>query len=130
MSAVLLLAACSSGPVLTPVQKADRERWARGPATGLDLRGTLVVLNKAEASASLVDCGSGCEVMRLLTGVGPHEVAVSPDGSSAVISNYGGHEPGNSLTVVDIAGGRISRTIDLGKHERPHGIQLDRKSVV
>jgi YVTN family beta-propeller protein len=124
MLAVLLLAACASGPVLTPVQKADQERWARGPATGLEVGGTLVVLNKAEASASLVDCRSGSEVVRLLTGTGPHEVAVSPDGRSAVVCNYGHREPGNTLTVIDVAAGRVSRTIDLGEHLRPHGIQF------
>ncbi len=122
--AIPLLAACTSGPVLTPVQKADQERWARGPATGLDIGGTLVVLNKAEASASLVDCRSGGEVVRLLTGAGPHEVAVSPDGRSAVVCNYGHREPGNTLTVIDVAAGRVGRTIDLGEHLRPHGIQF------
>ncbi len=122
--AVLLLAACAGGPALTPVQRADQERWARWPATGLGIGGTLVVLNKAEASASLVDCRSGCEVARLLTGVGPHEVAVSPDGRSAVVCNYGQREPGNTLTVIDVAAGRVGRTIDLGEHLRPHGIQF------
>jgi len=47
--------------------------------------GTLIVLNKAEASASLIDLASGEEILRLETGVGPHEVAVSPDGKTAVV---------------------------------------------
>ena len=42
--------------------------------------GTLVVLNKAEASASLIDLASGEVVATLPTGVGPHEVAASYDG--------------------------------------------------
>ena len=42
--------------------------------------GTLVVLNKSEASASLIDLASGKEVARIAVGDGPHEAATSPDG--------------------------------------------------
>ncbi len=89
-----------------------------------DLTGTLVVLNKAEASASLVDCATGREIKRLPTGAGPHEVAVSPDGATAVVADYGTREPGHTLTVIDLARQEVRRTIDLKEHHRPHGIQF------
>ncbi len=84
---------------------------------------TLVVLNKAEATASLLDLGSGAVRATLATGEGPHEVAVSPDGRTAVVGNYGTREaPGSSLTVIDIPRATVVKTIDLGEYRRPHGL--------
>jgi DNA-binding beta-propeller fold protein YncE len=85
-------------------------------------QGTLIVLNKAEATASLIDLASGRTVSTLPTGDGPHEVAVSPDGRWAVASNYGGPTPGHTLTVLDLAGRAVARTVDLGPYTRPHGM--------
>ena len=84
--------------------------------------GTLIVLNKSEASASLIDLSSGEVVATLPTGAGPHEAAVSADEKTCVVANYGAQEPGNSLTVIDLAKREVIRTIDLGEHRRPHGI--------
>lgn len=85
--------------------------------------GTLIVGNKAEATVSLIDLGSGEVVATVPTGVGPHEVAVSPDGRLAVVADYGtGPAPGSTLTVVDVAAGRVARKISLGEYRRPHGL--------
>ena len=85
---------------------------------------TLVVLNKAEATASLIDLDSGEVVATLPTGNGPHEAAASPDGSLVVGCNYGNREnPGSSLTVIDVAAAKVVKTIDLGDYRRPHGVQ-------
>ena len=68
-------------------------------APGVDAA-TLVVLNKAEATASLIDLDTGKVKKTLPTGDGPHEVAVSPDGTVALVTNYGNSKAdGNSLTV-------------------------------
>lgn len=94
---------------------------------------TLVVANKSEATASLVDLGSGEVRATVPTGHGPHEVAVTPDGTLAVVGNYGTRDaPGSSLTVVDISSGEVVKTVDLGEHRRPHGMQFvaPRKLVV
>jgi len=85
---------------------------------------TLVVLNKAEATASLIDLPTEKVVATLATGQGPHEVSVSPDGRLAVAGNYGVPDaPGSSLTLLDIPAARVVKTIDLGDYQRPHGIQ-------
>ncbi|MDA1260693.1 MAG: hypothetical protein O3A20_08730 [Planctomycetota bacterium] len=84
--------------------------------------GRLIVLNKAEASASLLELSTGEERVRLPVGVGPHEVAVSPDGRWAVVANYGTQVPGSSLTVLDLLEERAARTIELGAAARPHGL--------
>lgn len=84
---------------------------------------TLVVANKAEATVSLVDIASGEIRATLPVGEGPHEVAVSPDGRLALVGNYGvRNAPGSSLTLIDIPGAKVVRTIDLGEYRRPHGI--------
>lgn len=95
--------------------------------------GTLVVANKAEATVSLVDVASGEVVATLPTGAGPHEVAVSPDGRTALVADYGGREPGRTLTVIDLGKRGVARTIDLGEHRRPHGVAFlpdGRRAVV
>jgi len=84
--------------------------------------GTLIVLNKSEASAGFIDLQSGETVATLTTGDGPHEVAVTADGKLAVVSNYGGKQSGNSLTVIDVENLKVLKTISLGEYERPHGI--------
>jgi YVTN family beta-propeller protein len=84
--------------------------------------GTLLVLNKSDNTVSLIDLASRKVVATVPTGVGPHEVAVSPNGKIAVVANYGAQTPGSSLTVIDVPGKKVLRTIELGEYRRPHGI--------
>lgn len=84
--------------------------------------GTLIVLNKAEASASLLDAETGRVVATLPTGEGPHEAAVSPDGRLCLVGDYGQQQGGTTLTLLDVPRARVLRTIDLAPHSRPHGI--------
>ena len=93
---------------------------------------TLLVANKSEASVSLHRLPGGDIVATLPTGEGPHEVAVSPDGTRALVSNYGTREErGQSLTLVDIAAARVAATVPLPDGAMPHGIEwLDERHVV
>lgn len=85
--------------------------------------GTLLVLNKSDDTMSFIDLASSEVKATLPTGDGPHEVAVSQDGKTAVVTNYGDSaNPGKTLTVVDVPGKKVVRTIDLGTYRRPHGI--------
>ena len=85
---------------------------------------TLVVANKAEATVSLIDLASGEVFATLPTGIGPHEIGVSPDGRFALVSNYGNSDgPGNSLTLMDVPAARVVKTIDLGHYKKPHGVE-------
>jgi YVTN family beta-propeller protein len=84
---------------------------------------TLVVLNKSEATASLIDLASGTVRATLPTGHGPHEAAVSPDGRLALVGNYGTRDnPGSTLTVIDVPAAKVVRTVDIGEYRRPHGL--------
>ncbi len=101
---------------------------APAPASGP----TLVVLNKAAASASLLDPHTGVERARLTVGDGPHEAATSSDGRTVVVCDYGARVPGSTLTVLDVATAEVVRTIPLTRtgageeqrYLRPHGIRF------
>ena len=85
---------------------------------------TLVVLNKAEATASLIDIESGEGVATLPTGEGPHEADTTPDGKFVLCTNYGTAEnPGSTLTLIDVAKAEVVKTIDLDVYRRPHGVR-------
>ena len=83
----------------------------------------LLVGNKSGHTLWAIDLASGERTTSFATGIGPHEVEVSPDGRVAVVSNYGERDnPGNSLTVIDWPAGEVARVIDLGDNSRPHGM--------
>ncbi|MDF1504039.1 YncE family protein [Roseisolibacter sp. H3M3-2] len=84
--------------------------------------GTLVVSNMNDHTATLLDAATGRVLATLPTGEGPHEVAVSHDGRTAVVTNYGVRgKPGSTITVIDVPGARVARTLTLAGLERPHG---------
>lgn len=93
---------------------------------------TLLVANKSEATVSLFDLPTAQLRATLPTGAGPHEVAVSPDGQRALVTNYGTRDiPGNSLTVVDVPGAKVLGTITLAADTKPHGVEwLDKQRAV
>jgi YVTN family beta-propeller protein len=104
------------------------------------LAATLIVLNKSAHEAVLVHPTSRETLKRFATGQGPHEVAVSPDGSRAYVSDYGAYAvfkdgsrsgPGKTITVLDLKDGKVAATWDLGEYTQPHGIAVSRdgKSV-
>ena len=96
----------------------------------------LLVLAKSGAEMLVIDPDRRAEVARIPVGDGPHEVAVSPDGRTAVVCNYGGQQPGSTLTVVDIEAATATCTIELQGEDlvggvaklrtwlRPHGIRF------
>lgn len=95
---------------------------AGAPAAADVPAGTLVVLNKSGASASLLALPGGQERARVATGTGPHEVALSPDGREALVADYGLDAPGRTLTRIDLARGAATATWALEDAERPHGL--------
>lgn len=82
---------------------------------------SLVITNKNESTASIITLRDGKTVATLPTGTGPHEVAVSGDGKWALVTDYGAQRGGTTVTIIDIPGLVVARTIPFGRHERPHG---------
>jgi len=93
-------------------------------ANPVPARDVLLVGNKADDTVWRLSLDDGRRTGELASGTGPHEIAVSPDGRVAVVTDYGHAEPGHSLTLVDVAAGTVLRSIDLGEHRRPHGVRF------
>ena len=93
------------------------------PLAAAGVADSLLVANKSDHTLDVIDLDRGESIATLPTGTGPHEVAVSPDGTVAVVTDYGSRDaPGASLTVVDLETRTVAATIDLGRHHRPHGL--------
>lgn len=92
-----------------------------GPALA---QGELLVGNKRADTVWRLSLEDGRRLAEIASGAGPHEIAVSADGRRAVVTDYGHHAPGHSLTVLDLADGTAPRSIALGAHGRPHGLRL------
>jgi len=84
----------------------------------------LLVLEKAQNSLVIVDPANLTIVARVPVGDDPHEVAVSDDGKTAYISNYGGGRGGggSTIAVVDLVAQRPLAPIELGALRAPHGL--------
>ena len=82
----------------------------------------LVVLSKDDSSLAIVDPATFQILARIPTGPTPHEVAVSADGAFAVASNYGAHQDGTSLSLIDLNSQKEIQRVDLGELRGPHGI--------
>ena len=83
--------------------------------------GRLIVINKGEDTASIIDGESLTTLATLPTGGNPHEVHISPDGRYAYVSDYGMSQ-GNSVTVLDLETLELEATWSLGEFTGPHGI--------
>ncbi len=101
-----------------------------GPRAWAD---TVVVVCKSDFQMALVDPGTEKVLAKLPTGLGPHEVAISPDGRTVYVSNFGRYsvypagdtlhdKAGNTITVVDLLERKVKATFDLGTHTGPHGM--------
>jgi YVTN family beta-propeller protein len=90
---------------------------AQGPAP----RPALVVVSKGENALVIVDVGSMKAVGKVAVGTMPHEVAVSADGKIALVTNYGPHQDGTSLSVIDLDALREIHRVDLTNLAGPQG---------
>lgn len=91
-------------------------------ANGPSVSEYLLILNKNEAQLVMVDAETLEIKAKIATGDFPHEVAVSKDGKTAYVANYGAQTPNNSLSIIDLVNRKEIKRVDLGALFRPHGI--------
>jgi YVTN family beta-propeller protein len=87
----------------------------------------LLVLEKEQNTLVIVDASTLKIVARVPAGDDPHEVAVSEDGKTAYISNYGmsgGGDGRATISVVDLTAQKVLPPIDLGALRAPHGLDF------
>ena len=78
----------------------------------------LFVLNKAADTLSVVNTGSLAVERTVPVGRGPHEMAISPDGTKA----YVGNAEGNSISVIDLRTYTETKKITTPDFSFPHAI--------
>lgn len=83
---------------------------------------TLVVVNRDAAAVQIIDPNEMKVLATIPTGEGPHEVVITADGKTAVVSNYGGQKAGNSLSIIDLETQKETKRVDLLPMMRPHGL--------
>ena len=83
----------------------------------------LLVGNKSDDTVWRISLDDGSRTGVFASAPGPHELAILPDGRTAVVTAYGHDKAGSTLTVLDPAAG-ASRSIGLGRHGRPHGLRV------
>jgi YVTN family beta-propeller protein len=86
----------------------------------------ILVANQKSASVTMIEVESGRTVAHIPVGAGPHELAVSADGRTAVVPLFGesflwGAGYGKAIAVIDVASATVRRTIELGENTSPHG---------
>lgn len=86
------------------------------------LLAVLIVAQQGAGTVSFVDTATLKVTKSIEAGVGPHEAAMSPDGSLAAITMYGRQTPNHEIALVDPKTQEIVRRIDLSPSQRPHGI--------
>lgn len=87
------------------------------------LVGTLVVANKSGDSISFIDLDRDREVARVAVGRAPHELAVSPDGRTILVGEYGPESAhGRTVAILDLVSASVVGRIDVGADSRPHSI--------
>ena len=84
----------------------------------------LIVLNKSDNTASILDAKTGVARATVPVGKAPHEVEVLADGKRAAVANYGTREEaGRTLTLIDLGSNSAVATIDLPEGAQPHGLK-------
>ena len=84
---------------------------------------SLLVLAKEDRMLAIVDPVSLQVVARIPVGPEPHEVIASDDGRTAWVTNYlNGSD--HTITVVDLIGQKVVKTVDLGALWGPHGLYV------
>jgi YVTN family beta-propeller protein len=93
---------------------------ARAEAPALPSEGHLLVLNKADDTLMVFDTPSNSLLATIKVGHEPHEVAVTPNGRKAYVSNVGDH----SLSVVDLTRNVVTKTVRPERVDKPHGLAI------
>lgn len=94
---------------------------ALGAGQGKTPKPALLVLNKADSELAIVDPGTLKVVAKVKTGAIPHEVAASADGTIAVTTNYGAHQDGTTISVIDLGSQKEIHRVELKNLTGPRG---------
>ena len=119
-----LLPALAAALLLAAGSDASGREKAKDPlpgsAAGSDSEGFLLVLNKQDDTLMMFDEPSHRSVATIPVGHEPHEVAATPDGRKAFVSNVGD----DTVSVVDLVHRKVATTIHADHLDQPHGLAV------
>ncbi len=95
---------------------------AADAAGGAPAGGRLLVLNKAGGTLMVFEAPSSRLIGEVRVGREPHEVAASPDGGKAYVSDF----EGRAVSIVDLRSLSLLKTIGSDGFDRPHGLHVSR----
>jgi len=111
----------AASPTPAPGKPTPRPTAAPTPKPTGD---RLYVVNKSDASLSLLDAGTGKSRAVVPIDKSSHEVELLADGKAVAVSGYGTTaEPGRYVSLLDAATGKLITKIDIGEGSRPHGLK-------
>lgn len=93
--------------------------------------GALALVQKSDHSLGFYCLADGAELARVPLARHPHECALSPDGKTICVSEYGVQNSGaadaggDTVAVVDVAAREVTARISCDGMRRPHGIAFD-----
>src|SRR5262245_60130151 len=96
----------------------------------------LILVDKVGRQIRFLDPSTFKELSSFPSGVAPHDVAISPDHSTAYTPIYGdgiygrNPNPGHEIAIIDLASRKQTGTIDVSPHQAPHGIQIDSNGLL
>lgn len=102
-------------------------------ASNYAIAGTVLVSNVLSNSVSFINETTLQTVKETKVGYMPHEIIVTKDGKTALVSNFGdllNVIAGYSITSLDVSNGKVLQTITLPKGSRPHGLAFFSDSQV
>jgi DNA-binding beta-propeller fold protein YncE len=123
----------TKGGTIANIGIVARDLPTKSAAAGLvpGLAQGLVVVEQGAGRVSMIDPGTGATRGSVKIGADPHEVALSPDGRLAYVSNFGLSDkdravgiPGDSVSVVDLSTFTEVRRLSTLPHKAPHGVKL------
>ena len=119
--AILLTLLVGLGPAgsATPSRSGDwSSETGNAPDSEQVSEGRLLVLNKHDNTLMVFDVPSYGRLATIPVGKEPHEVVATPDGRKAYVSNV----LDKTISVIDLAGQRVVRTLRSEHFELPHGM--------
>lgn len=90
----------------------------------------LILTAKNANKVQFFDAATLAKTGEILMPASTHELALSPDGTKALGSMYGGgrfgetKNPDRRIAVIDLASKSLERTIDVGDNLAPHGVTM------
>lgn len=103
------------------------------PAAAQSPSGIVLVSYSGEHKVALIDAATGKVEALLPSGKGPHEITVARDGTLAYVAISGTGprgEPGNTITVIDLAQRAVKDTFTLPNCRQPHDTRLSRDGAL